>query len=317
MLGVHVAKNSKVLDKKKPDKNGVFMKKTRKTLTAAILEDANELQLSAVQIYTHGPRNFKVNGMDYPEVKKVLIDNKIILVVHGSYVSAGIWKVNEENSGTANSKIFISHIISQLKVCNELGAYGLILHLPKQEQAVVIATLKTKIIYKAILKFKVLILLEMVPVKNGAESNIAYVTPNQINSLVRSIDELKLSNLCGICVDTAHLWGAGIDVKSASSMKNWLSEIEKPNMIKLFHLNGSQNDTWNTGRDVHIIAFNEEDDMYSSKVNPSIEDTKKTGVYPIIQFCMDLKIPIICEINRGSEEDVRRSLHIMQSLASV
>ena len=64
-LGIHVAKVSKVLGAK------------RKTMLAALEDDVEELNLSAVQIYTHGPRNSRKNKMDHAAIKKYCEENKI------------------------------------------------------------------------------------------------------------------------------------------------------------------------------------------------------------------------------------------------
>jgi endonuclease IV len=314
MLGIHVAKISKVLESTNVDKDKNVKMKVRKTLFHAIKEEVEELNLTAVQIYTHGPRNYRANIMDHDRIGQYVDEKKLNLIVHGSYVSAGLWNVTEENKGSKKSKAAVDHLRSQLQTSQRVNACGLVIHVPRKPVKYMVDAFRTSTVRAVIDEEKVPILLEMMPVKEGKNVDKAYVTPKQVNALVNELDFLN-SESWGICVDTAHLWGGGVDVSKKSDMQSWLDAIESPNMIKLFHLNGSQDDTWNSGRDVHHIVFGNDDDSFGT--THTLKKAKKTGVYPIIKFCMAHNIPVICEINRGSEDDVRASLRLINQIAEL
>jgi endonuclease IV len=296
MLGIHVARTSKVLESKRDD----AAKRTRKSMYAALKEDIETLRLTAAQIYVCGPRNSRVNRMDYERIGKYVNDNVIALAVHSSYLTVGLWSIDSENI-SAKDKSAIAHLDTQLALCQKLNACGLVVHLPKKPIEVVVQTLQCDAVRDVIATHKVPIILEMVPVKKGADVDTAYVTPVQVNALVANLAFFD-DDLWGICVDTAHMWGAGV----SPDMEEWLAAIERPQMIKLFHLNGAQENTWNSGRDVHHIALSDEDHLFGGE--------KKDGIVPIVQFCRMHKVPIICEINRGSERAARDSLRRIRKI---
>jgi len=339
MLGVHVAKTSKVLQTRPRKAKAVGNAKVatqaaanakakavprgrvRRTMLAALEHDVAELKLTAVQIYTHGPRSYRANRMNHELIRQFLEKENVAMAVHGSYLTAGLWNVDADNFREAKRRAAVAHLKDQLETCEKIGAMGLVVHLPRKPVETVIEALQVPSVKSVLDECKVPILLEMVPVKDGSNSDKAYVTPDQINCLVDSLDFLDASTW-GICVDTAHLWGAGVDVTKAAQTREWLANIEHPEMIKLMHLNGSAKATWDSGRDEHYIAFGPDDDIWGAYGSPprtpkakAKAKAKKSGVAPIIEFCVGRKIPVICEINRGLEADVRASLAIIDSLA--
>lgn len=310
MLGIHVAKMSKVLEKVK--RNGEVGKKTRPSMFAAVAEESRTLKLSAVQIYTHGPRNFRANKLEYDKVKEFTQD-KISVIVHSTYgtgaSNVGIWRVTEDNKNSVGPRNAVRHLADQLAACEKLGGYGLVVHLPQKSAKSVADTLRVDRVQDVLKKYGVPLLLEMVPSKDHPDDK-SFLTPDQINELIEELEFMD-DKMWGVCVDTAHLWGGGVEVSSAEDMQAWIDAIGDPSMIKLFHLNGSEKKTWNSGRDVHITPFSPADDMYHQFVaNP-----KKSGVYPIVKFCMENRLPVICEINRGSEDEARECLKIVDKLA--
>ncbi len=44
----------------------------------------------------------------------------------------------------------------------------------------------------------------------------------------------------GVCIDTAHLWVCGANIRLSSAMSAWLREFHETRFIKLFHLNDSE-----------------------------------------------------------------------------
>lgn len=309
MLGVHVSKVSKVLEKSK-----------RKTMLEALKVDCDALGLTAAQIYTHGPRNSRENKMDYEAIRKWSVENEIGLYVHSSYLTVSIWNLNDINKDMPKIKNYIGMLDSQLEACKKLGAKGLVVHFPKKPLTDVINTVQCSAFKQVIIKHDVPILFEMVPVKDKGivlnkkgtvKHHKGYVTPNQINRFCKKVQLPK--RLWGIVIDTAHLWGAGIDPSDKKSQDKWFDEIDNPKMIKLIHLNGSPAKTFASGRDEHIIAFSKSDAVYGKHAEQ--KTYKKSGVFSIIQFVMKYDLPIICEINRGTEKDVRMSIKLINKLA--
>ena len=119
LLGVHVAKLSKVLDNKT----------TAIDMSNAINRDLDNLGLNSAQIFTYGPRFMVKNKINYEKVKKTCHD--IDLSVHSAYSTVSIWKVNEDNKNEKKSISYINSVNTQLKSCKQIGAWGLVIHVTK------------------------------------------------------------------------------------------------------------------------------------------------------------------------------------------
>ena len=113
MLGVHVAKESLVLDNKKITKD----------ISDAITRDVDALGINAVQIFTYGPKWIVQNKVNYAAVKKVCSD--INLSVHSAYPTTNIWKI------TSKSDAMVKKLMDQIISCKEIGAWGLVVHITK------------------------------------------------------------------------------------------------------------------------------------------------------------------------------------------
>lgn len=288
ILGVHVDKASKVLD----DRRSFDMED-------AIGRDINKLGLNAAQIFTHNPRSSVATNMDYDLVKKATDD--IDLTVHGTYTSVAIWKVTEENKTSPKSKSLLLQFTNQLKAVKSINAWCLVLHIIKLLPEQVVETMK--ILKPIAQKIDVQIALEMVA--NKADDK-TYETPEKIDNLINLLGDANL-NWYGFVIDTAHLWGAGIDCSSYNNMKKWLDNIVHKHKIVMFHLNGSYADR-GSGKDKHAIAFSAEDKIWYG-IKP-----ESSGVRAVVEFAKKHKITIICEINRGTEKETIKSLEIIKNL---
>lgn len=305
MIGVHVSKISKVLD---------APHKTRKTMLQAIKTDTAQLGLNAVQIFTHGPQNSRQNKMDYPSIVAFCTEHKTNLYVHSSYLTSGIWNITVENKDDAKPKAAINILAAQLESCDKLNARGLILHLPKKEPAVILETLQ--VVSKLLTSHNTPILLEMTSVK--PDSNKTYETPQKINNLTKLILEKFPELDWGWCPDTAHLWGAGIELDDCNVMKKWLKKLKYPKLIKLIHLNGASITTFNTGKDKHKVLFGDEDDIWNSTFTEAqvYDDlgVTQSSISILAAFAKKYKIDCICEVNRGEYSQIDFSIKSLKKI---
>lgn len=287
MLGVHVTKESHVLDDKS----------SASDLSDAILRDLDALDLNCAQVFTHGPRFMVPNNLDHQAIKDVTGD--IDLSVHSAYPTTSIWKL----SGVTDSadKKRLGALKMQLDACAKIGAWGLVLHINKINPDDAAAVMQ--IIKRCVKKSGTKIILEMVSSK--ADPNKTYETPEKIDNLTTLIGADE--SWWGWCVDTAHLWGAGVDIKSYDSMKSWLDRLVYKKKIFMFHLNGSSA-IRGSGKDKHEIAFGP-DDLIWYGIKP-----ENSGVRAIVEFAEARSIPIICEINRGTEANVKKSIAAIKGL---
>jgi len=295
MIGIHVSLVSKVLDSKK----------SRKNMLTAIKDDLDTLDLYTAQIFTHGPRNRKENNIDYEAIKNYCIEKNIYLVVHSSYPTIAIWSVNNNNKNSSTSKINIDHLSAQLSLCQQLHAKGLVVHLPHTSPDSINETLN--ILNHIIKKYQVPILLEIEP------NNISYGIPEKLNELCQVIN--LPSKLWGICIDTAHMWASNIDISSIKNVMTWFKSFKFHQKISLLHLNGAFS-RLGVLHDKHAVAFSKEDKIWSKYIttydNPDLELVKQSGAYLFIKFCKKNHVPIICEINRGSQNEVKFLLNLIE-----
>ena len=286
MFGVHVTKSSHVLDDKTE----------ADTLSEAIARDADALDLKSVQVFTYGPRFLVANKIDFDEVKQVVAKRKLSLSIHSAYATVSIWKMFDKDIDDRKKDIAI--FSSQMRSCEKIGAWGMVLHVTKIEPDVVARVMKK--IMPIATKTGVKIVLEMVA--NKAHKTNTYETPEKINR----VSELIGDGPWGWCIDTAHLWGAGVDVKSYSNMKEWLDKLKHKDRVVQIHLNGSSA-ILASGKDKHEIAFSPDDKIWY-KVKP-----QDSGLKAIVEFAIERNIDVTLEINRGAEKYTRALLEILNN----
>jgi deoxyribonuclease-4 len=291
LLGIHVGKT-----------NDILKNKSHSDISDAIERDTTELGINAAQIFTHGPQGMNPNKIDYKSTTEKTKD--IDLTVHSAYPSVGIWKVNKENKGESKSKRLLDAVTSQLITCKKINAWGWVLHIAKTYPDIASATMK--VLKPLAIKTGVKIILEMVASK--ADPDKTYETPEKIDNLTTLIGPEE--NWWGWCVDTAHLWGAGVDVRSYKSMHDWLYRLTYKKKILMFHLNGSSA-VLGSGKDKHEIAFSPDDVIWHGV------DPDKSGVKAIVEFANERGIPMICEINRGDKKNCLMSMATIKKLGGV
>jgi len=282
----------------------VSVETSDKNLESALIRNIKKHKINCCQIFVANPRSYALTKLNYEAIAEVIKKYDIVVPVHSNYLTIGIWGTDKKDPDFLKK---IHNIRAQLEACQKIGAYGFVIHLPRKSASEVVGKLKDNRIIKYMEATKVPILLENMPVKN-AESGKSFLTPSQINEL---ITELKKSGYeskkVGICIDTAHLWGGGVDLSTKKNMDKWLSEIKHPEYIRLIHLNGAKKDTFNSGQDKHAAHFSELDEMFGG-IEP-----KKSGVYALIKFAKSNSIPIVCEF-KETGSIIEDSLNVINNL---
>jgi endonuclease IV len=295
-IGTHVSKISKVLNS--PNKN-------RKTMEEAIQVETKVLGLDAAQIFTHGPRGHLRNSMDYDKIRE--LSKSINLTVHSSYPSVAIWQINRRNKNEGISKRILSHILDQLKSCQNIGALGLVIHLPRRPIEDIVETMSA--IEADLKNAKIPIWLEMISSK--AHPELTYETPKKLNKLTKALVDID-PKVWGLCIDTAHVYGSGEDISSKKLQDKWFKGLSKEatKKIKQYHLNGTESEL-GSGKDKHAISFSIDDKIYSTYK----KEPEKSGFFSVIKFCIEKNIPVILEINRGLEADTIWAVNTINSIA--
>ena len=305
-IGVHVSKKSSIcgdgFDSKK--------RKSAKSLSVAIQRDVDALTfgsrgINVVQIFTHGPRNTRKNKIKEKDIYNIVYKNDLTLIVHSTHITShALWETRED-------EFILEHLSDQLNTCKKIASYSdsktfevpLVVHLPDLPMKGILKRLPK--IAKVIKSIGSPVLFENVPVSH---SKNAFATSAEINTLCDAFAKILDTKLWGICIDTAHLWSCGLNITEYKTQQDWFKKLSKSatSQIKAFHLNGSKNKTFNKSRDMHYVAYSADDDIY-----PVSRPFSELGIKAILDFAKLRKIPIVCEINRGFEKDVKFSMETL------
>lgn len=309
-IGYHITKKSIVLDETK----------THRTLIGSIQRHYEKIPFKSFQIFTHVPRSGRKMKLDYDAINSFVEETRTEIVVHTAYPSVGIWKIFEykdlkkqlkEKDITKKKKKLLEKkikeekrknrnriklILEQLETCDELNCKYLVLHLPKKEHKLVAKCMK--FLKPELKKYKCKICLEIEvfkPDKNTHE------TPEKLNKLVELLNKSVSSKYWTLCLDTAHLWGAGVDIRSYTKAQEYLEALSPlvRKRVKVIHLNGSEVERA-TNLDRHAIAFSPYDKIWGDV------DVNQSGIRPFWKFAKKNKLPIIYEIKRGEEKYTKK-----------
>lgn len=276
ILGVHVAKSSHVLDS-----GGI----KGRSMNEAIVEDLGAYGLNACQIFTYGPANLKKTVYDVDKIRSVTGD--IDLTVHSAYMSVGVW----------TKKHMRGIVLEQIRAAAEIGAWGWVLHISKLGPDVIADVVRA--MKKDIEGIGIVLLLEMIASKGDDET---YETPEKLNRLIEAIGP---GTYWGITVDTAHIFAAGFDCREYEAMRKWLSNV-KEGYIKQFHLNGSAS-VLGSGKDKHAVPMSGSDNIWKGI------EYEKSGLRAVVEYAVVRNIPMIMEINQGSEGEIRAVVRTISS----
>ena len=275
LLGVHCAKVSHILDDKT----------VAPSMSAAITRDVQACQavtdIKCAQLFTIGPRSSSVGLVDYATCKA----KNLFLIVHAAYILVGIWRVKPDNAHTQMSKKRLALLTDHLKTCVKLNSKMLVLHLPRDYTDEIFATMS--IIAPIAAHYKVKLALEMTASKSHADRT--YETPEKIDNLTKILNDQFKNKWCW-ALDTAHVWSTGSDIRGANAA-SFFSRLAYKSAIGLIHLNGSSVKL-GAGGDKHEIAGGPRDNIFNAE-----------SLAAVIKFANVQKIPVICEVNRGTQSD--------------
>ena len=300
MFGIHISKQSGLGDYQ-------------------FLEDAaddivSKYNLNTCQIFLYGPQTRRKNNYNANELKKLSENTHIY--VHSTYITDGYWSAAQDNN-ELKLKGYYKHIQDQLTATEEIDGKGLVIHITRKSIDVLV--LGMDLLQKNIKQNKAKIILEFRAMKPGKDCS--YERPAQINKLCGKLKKNKLN--WGLCIDTAHMWSSGIKMQDLQIIKNWFSELAFPEKISLFHLNSSKNNTFNAGKDVHIVPFAENDDIWGNITNAKIynklsntdfKKIKNSSIGFFILWAKKNKVPIIGEFKRGKKSEFEFAISVCQAI---
>lgn len=262
----------------------------------AIKRDMNEAKengilMKACQIFVMGPRNSHINVNDADIAAIKLLDN-IKVFVHSSYLT---------NPWGNKAQFGIIAARKELELCDSIGSAGLIVHLAKKTPAEiaagVVSILAPRVGSEGLMKFKSKLWLEIDSYK--AQADVTYETPGSIRKLLEELKRVEIGlDRVGICIDTAHLWAAGVDVGDFDSGQNYMTKMceiieefgGKCSECLMVHFN-DQIHSLGSGRDEHMaLGYGTIWNSYRER-----KALKESGLYAVVMTAAEKNIPLILE----------------------
>lgn len=164
------------------------------------------------QIFAYGPQSYKptLTKADREELRRLVADESIPIVIHGAYVDVP-WGNSAEKG--------IENILRELEVADEIGATGVVIHLGAAEDD------KLSYLLERIRGNKSTLWLEINAAKSCAGT---YETVDKLFNLFRRIKDIEaehgLPNV-GLCIDTAHLFACGTALVTYEDASAWIDAL--------------------------------------------------------------------------------------------
>jgi len=202
---------------------------------AAFAREEGGVRFGAAQVFVGGPHNQVVTlgGAEAAELREFAGRTGIRVVAHSSY-ACHPWRGDPRAA---------AYFREELRLCRAAGISGLVAHLPKLPVDRVMAYLPRLVEPEAP---GVRVFLET-PAHTPPETY--YESPAKLAALFREVRALDPRlDAFGLCVDTAHLWVAGVDLRRRAEADRWLEELARrvPELVApsptprlIFHLNDS------------------------------------------------------------------------------
>lgn len=254
-----------------------------------------KLGMNTIQLFLGNPQKYNrcvISNCDLEQCRKVLQRFPIAVFTHFPYSANFAGSAKDGLAWSGNSKVDwlmrekIKGLEYELKITSSLGVEnnGVVIHpgsFPDREEG-------HKTVGKSINKIKFsqgsTVLLE----NCAGEGNKLCKTFTEIKSVLDVIDEDKKDNV-GVCIDTAHIWGAGTydlsKVEEVEKMFSDFKDIIGMEKFKLLHLNDSKA-KFGSRRDLHQLI---------GKGEIWGQSTKALKV--LLKKCQTNNIPIVLETN--------------------
>lgn len=193
------------------------------------------VDMRAAAFFVAGPRDRRVH-VDAAEAARLrerfgpASARPLALLAHSAY-AASPWGHDGDKP---------DFVRRELGIVGAAGGVGLVVHLPRRPHAEVLAQLPELLgAADAAMPALPRLYLETPALVDYQ----LYADPAQLGELWRGVRRLGLAERVGLCVDTAHLWTAGIDIAAYEPAAEWLAALtagDGPAPADLaFHLNDS------------------------------------------------------------------------------
>jgi deoxyribonuclease-4 len=203
------------------------------------IDRANELNFTAIQIFSKNNNRWKAKPLDEKEInsfKEKWDKSKIqFIVVHDSYL------INLCAKDKALLKKSRNAFIDELKRCEQLGINYLNFHPGAHtgqgvEDGLKIIAESINFAHAETKNYNVKSMLET----TAGQGTTLGSTFEQLQKIIDMVEEKE--RMC-VCIDTAHIFAAGYDIKSEKEYRKTMKEFDDIiglDLLKCFHMNDSK-----------------------------------------------------------------------------
>lgn len=203
------------------------------------IDRANELNFTAIQIFSKNNNRWKAKPLDEKEInsfKEKWAKSKIqFIVVHDSYL------INLCAKDKALLKKSRNAFIDELKRCEQLGINYLNFHPGAHtgqgvEDGLKIIAESINFAHAETKNYDVKSMLET----TAGQGTTLGSTFEQLQKIIDMVEEKE--RMC-VCIDTAHIFAAGYDIKSEKEYRKTMKEFDDIiglDLLKCFHMNDSK-----------------------------------------------------------------------------
>jgi deoxyribonuclease-4 len=195
-----------------------------------VIKEVDFLKTNATQFFIHSPRIWDISEIKKSDKEKFRDEAKKLdifpVVVHSSYL---INPLSKNNETVEKSKKLLK---LEIENASEIADYY-VLHIKENKNDGLEENIKNliKFFKKSGLQNSIKILFE----------NPASGLTSEIKNLLRFYKSLRnYSPVSGLCIDTAHIYESGYNIRIKDGVNRILDEIKDISIIKLIHLNDSK-----------------------------------------------------------------------------
>jgi deoxyribonuclease-4 len=193
------------------------------------LKEARRLGCEVGQIFVKNPRSWGEKRLADKEIEAFLrLSAHIPVVAHLSYLP-NIAKSDEEPKN-------LSGLLHEARLAAELGITRMVVHCGSRDDVSKGIDIAARSVGAVLLRSPVTVLLE-------SSAGQGRVLGKNVDELARIFETIGDRKRVGFCLDTAHLFESGYNVRDESVWENILAELEArcgADSIAFFHLNDSK-----------------------------------------------------------------------------
>jgi len=195
------------------------------------LKEAKRLGCEVIQIFVRNPRSWKRKTWSDTDCKAFkALSGSMPVFAHLTYLP-NLAKIDEDER-------HIKGLIHEVELCVELGLKAIVVHCGSRHDKAKGIEMVSNAINYVISTYDVDVVMEN---SAGQGNSIG----KNLDELFRIFEQIKNKKKVFLCLDTAHLFASGYDIRAPEVWKALTAEIEVRiglDKIGLFHLNDSKTD---------------------------------------------------------------------------